>query len=47
MATELEELIVYYKNKLFYHRYEMPPSVIYLTELTIKKLEELQKLKED
>jgi len=46
MATELEELINYYRNNLFYHRHEMMPSVIYLTELTIKNLEKLQKLEE-
>ncbi len=45
MATELEELIRYYKNLLFYDRHIMPPSVQYLTEQTIKHLEELQILK--
>ena len=44
MATELEELIVFYENKLFYDRHIMPPSVQYLTELTVKKLKELKEL---
>ncbi len=44
--SELDELIHYWKNKLFYDRYLMPPSVQYLTEQTIKHLEELKQLKE-
>lgn len=47
MATELEELIHYWKSKLFYDRHLMPPSVQYLVEQTIKSLEELQKRKEN
>lgn len=43
--TELDELIHYWKDKLFYDRHLMPPSVQYLTELTIKHLEELKNLK--
>jgi len=47
MATELDEVIHYHKSKLFYDRYLMPPSVQYLTEATIKHLEELKRIKEE
>ena len=46
MATELDELIVYYKNQLFYQSHQMAPSIQYLTRQTILHLEELRKLKE-
>ena len=47
MPTQLDELIEYWKNKLFYDRHLMPPSVQFLTEQTIKHLQELKKLKEN
>lgn len=43
--NELDELIVFWKDHLFYHRHLMPPSVQYLVEQTIKHLEELHRLK--
>jgi len=46
MATELEGLIVYWKTKLQYDRFLMPPEGIYFVEQTIKNLEELKNIKE-
>lgn len=46
MATELEQLIQYWKDTLAQHRLLMNPSVQYLVGQTIKRLEELKKIKE-
>ncbi|GAI62227.1 unnamed protein product [marine sediment metagenome] len=46
MPTELDQLISYWKDTLAQHRLLMSPSVIYLVEQTIKRLEELKKIKE-
>lgn len=47
MPTELDALIDYWKDKVFYDRHLMPPSVHYLVEQTIKNLQELKQLKGD
>ena len=44
MATELEQLISYWKDTLATHRLLLSPSVIYLVEQTIKRLERLKEL---
>lgn len=46
MATELEQLIQYWKDTLAQHRLLMNPSVIYLVTQTIKRLERLKDLEE-
>lgn len=42
---ELDELIHYHKDTLFYDRHLMAPSVQYLIEGTIRHLEELRRLR--
>jgi len=42
---ELDELIHYHKDALFYDRHLMAPSVQYLIEGTIRHLEELRRLR--
>ena len=45
-VKELEELIQFWKDSLAQHRLLMSPSTVYLTEQTIKSLEELKEIKE-
>jgi hypothetical protein len=44
---ELDELIHYHKDTLFYDRHLMVPSVQYLIESTVKHLEELRELRKE
>jgi len=44
--SELESLIQFWKDSLAQHRLLMNPSTIYLVEQTIKRLQELLKIKE-
>jgi len=43
--SELDELIQFWKNHLFYNQHIMNPTTIYLIVQTIKHLEELELLK--
>jgi hypothetical protein len=43
---ELDKLIHYHKDNLFYNRHLMAPSVQYLVESTVKHLEELRRLRD-
>lgn len=43
---ELESLIQFWKDSLAEHRLLMSPSTVYLTEQTIKSLQELRDIKE-
>ena len=45
--SELDSLIQFWKDSLATHRLLMNPSTIYLVEQTIKRLEELKKIKEN
>lgn len=47
MDKELEELVLFWKNKLYYDRHLMPPSVQYLVQQTIKYLEKQLKETEE
>jgi len=42
---ELESLIYFWRDSLAQHRLLMSPSTVYLTEQTIKSLEELKEIK--
>lgn len=42
---ELDALILFWKDSLATHRLLMNPSAVYLVQLTIERLEELEKLK--
>jgi hypothetical protein len=46
-VKELESLIIFWKGSLAGHRLLMSPSAVYLTEQTIKRLEQLQSLAAD